>query len=149
MEERHKSRIIVDLLLERLNEETNKKEILLLLRKNTGHGDGLYDLPGGHVDSNEDIFDAMIREAKEEIGIDISRENMEIIHIYHHYKKDSIKFVFNTKKYSNKLENREPDKCGELKWFEIDNLPENIIPKIKEEIQNIEKGVYYSCDSKT
>lgn len=146
MEDRYKSKIVVDLLLERINEWTGKKEILLLLRQNTGHADGMYDLPGGHLEANEDLFDSMIREAKEEIGIDIVREDMKIIHIYHHYIKDMLKFVFSVSTYSNEIKNEEPDKCKELKWFEIDRLPENIIPKIKEEILDIKKGVYYSKD---
>lgn len=41
----------------------------------------IFDLLGGHVDENEDLFTAMIREAKEEVGIDILRENMKIVHI--------------------------------------------------------------------
>lgn len=43
----------------------------------------IFDLLGGHVDENEDLFTAMIREAKEEVGIDILRENMKVVHIYH------------------------------------------------------------------
>lgn len=145
MEERYKSKMVVDLFLEKIN-KNNKKEVLLLLRQNTGHADGMYDLPGGHVDSNEDIFASMIREAKEEIGIDIDRKNLEIIHIYHHYKKDMIKFVFKVNMYSNEIKNNEPDKCKELRWFELDNLPDNIIPKIQEEIENIKNDIYYSYD---
>ena len=145
MEERYKSKIVVDLLLKRKN-ENNKEEILLSLRENTGYRDGYYDLPGGHVDENEDLFAAMIREAKEEIGIDIFREDMKIIHIYHNYKKDMLKFGFSANKYKGNLVNNEPDKCKELKWFEIENLPENIIPRIRDEILNVENGVFYSYD---
>lgn len=46
MEERYKSRIIVDLLIPRKN-ENGEEEILLSLRKNTGYKDGEYELPGG------------------------------------------------------------------------------------------------------
>ena len=146
MEERYKSKIIVDLYLERENDK-GEKEILMLLRQNTGHADGLYDLPGGHVDPNEDIFDAMIREAKEEIGINIKRENMKILHIYHHFKKDSIKFVFKVNDYLEKVENKEPDKCKELKWIKLSDLPENIIQGIKNEIEYIKNNIYYSSDN--
>ena len=62
-------------MLKRKN-ENGKEEILLLLRENTGYLDGYYDLPGGHVDENEDLFAAMIREAKEELGIEISIDNI-------------------------------------------------------------------------
>lgn len=146
MEERYKSKIVVDLLLERNNEFNNKKEILLLLRQNTGHADGMYDLPGGHVEPNEDLFESMIREAKEEIGIEILRKDLKIIHIYHHFQKDVIKFLFFAQEYSNNIVNNEPDKCAELKWFNIDNLPGNIIPKIKDEIEFVKNNTYYSYD---
>ena len=44
--------------------------------------------------------------------------------------------------------NNEPEKCKELKWFETENLPENIIPRIREEILNVENDVFYSYDEK-
>ena len=145
MEERYKSKIVVDLLLKRRN-ENGKEEILLLLRENTGYLDGYYDLSGGHVEKNEDLFAAMIREAKEEIGIDIFREDMKILHIYHNFRNDMLKFVFSVNKYEGNLINNEPEKCKELKWFEVEKLPENIIPKIREEILNVENDVFYSYD---
>ena len=104
MEERHVSKIVVDLLLERKNENTGKKEILMMLASYLGN---MYDLPGGHLEPNEDLFDAMNREAKEELGIEIEREDMQIIHIYHHYEKDLLKFVFKVKKFNYNL----------FKWF--------------------------------
>ena len=145
MEERYKSKIVVDLLLKRKN-ENGKEEILLLLRENTGYLDGYYDLPGGHVEKNEDLFAAMIREAKEEIGIDIFREDMKVVHIYHNFRNGMLKFGFSANRYEGRLINNEPEKCKELKWFETENLPENIIPRIKEEILNVENCVLYNYD---
>lgn len=57
----------------------------------------------GHLEPGGDIFDAMIREAKEEIGINIKRENMQIVHIYHHFNKDKLKFVFEVTSYSGEI----------------------------------------------
>ena len=80
MEDRYKCMVVVDLMLTRNN--NGKKEILLALRQNTGHHDGDYELPGGHIEANEDIIQAMIREAKEELCIDIKREDLKIEHVY-------------------------------------------------------------------
>lgn len=146
MEERYLSKIVVDLLLERKNETSGKKEILLLKRAGTGHYDGYFDLPGGHWENNEDIFNAIIREAKEEIGITINRDDLEIIHIYHKYSKNMLKFVFKASKYEDTIINNEPQSCEIIEWFEIGNLPENIIPGIKFELENIQNGKYYSTE---
>ena len=144
MEERYLNRIGVDIFLERKNEISGRKQILMLKRAGTGYYDGYYDLPGGHLEANEDIFDGMIREAKEEIGITIKREDMEILHIYHRYKGGMLKFVFKTDKYNGTLINNEPDKCEKIEWIDFEYLPENIVPSIKIELDNIKNGVYYS-----
>ena len=144
MEERYLSRIGVDIFLERKNEILGRKQILMLKRAGTGYCDGYYDLPGGHLEANEDIFDGMIREAKEEIGISIKREDMEILHIYHRYKRGMLKFVFKADKYEGTPINNEPDKCEKIEWIDFENLPENIVPSIKIELDNIKNRVYYS-----
>ena len=143
MEERYQSRIIVDLLLKKINKENGKEEILLALRKNTGYNDGNYELPGGHVDAGEDIMSAMIREAKEELNIELEREDLKIKHILHHYKGNSLKFVISTEKYKGNLKIGEPDKCEKLEWFNIKELPENIDKKMEKVLQEIENGIFY------
>lgn len=148
MEERYLSRTGVDIFLERKNEISGKREILLLKRYGTGYYDGYFDLPGGHLEANEDIFDGMIREAKEEIGVTIKREDMEILHIYHKYKKGMIKFVFKVDKYEGNPINNEPDKCEKIEWIDFEYLPENVIPGIKIELDNIKRGIYYSKEEK-
>ena len=143
MSERHVSRIVVDLLLERRNSTTGKTEILMMLAE---YLDNQYDLPGGHLESGEDLYDAMIREAKEELGIEIEREDMQMVHIYHHFEKDMLKFVFRVKKFKNEIQNLEPEKCKELKWVDIDNLPNNTISGIRKELEYIKSKKHYSCD---
>ena len=143
MSERHVSRIVVDLLLERRDSTTGKTEILMILAE---YLNNQYDLPGGHLEPGEDLYDAMIREAKEELGIEIKREAMQIVHIYHHFEKDMLKFIFKVKIFKNEIQNLEPEKCKELKWVDIENLPVNTISGIRRELEYIKSKKHYSCD---
>ena len=125
----------------------NAKGEILLTRRKLGkvHG-GMWEPTGGLVQSGENSIQATQRELNEEIGINIFREDMKILHIYHNFRNDMLKFVFSVNKYEGNLINNEPEKCKELKWFEVEKLPENIIPKIREEILNVENSVLYNYD---
>lgn len=142
MEERYCSKLVVDLMLTRNN--NGEKEVLLSLRKNTGYRDGEYELPGGHVDKGEDLIQAMIREAKEELLIDIKEEDLKIVHILHHYTGDRVNFILMTDKYEGTPSIGEPEKCEKLEWFNIDNLPNNLMTKIKKSIEEINSNIFYS-----
>ena len=111
--------------------ENNK--ILLYLRQNTGYGDGLYSLIAGHVDGGETITQATIREAKEEAGIIIYPKNLNFSCVIHRNENDReiIDYFMHTSKWENPIQNLEPEKCKELKFFGADKLPRNIIPYIK------------------
>ena len=142
MKERFQNAIVADLLM--IKNEDGKKKILLSKRKNTGYKDGEYELPGGHLEENEDLYEAMIREAKEELGISLNRENLKIVHIMHHYIGKRMNFILETEKSDLEPRIMELDKCEELKWVEINNLPENTMEKVKIIIGYIEKGELYS-----
>ena len=143
MEERYKSMIVVDLMLTRKNERSGKKEILLALRKNTGYNDGSYELPGGHVDEGEDLMNAMVREAEEELNIKLKVEDLHIEHILHHYKGNRLKFIISTNKYEGNLEIGEPEKCEKLEWFDVEELPENLEKRARKVIKEIENNIFY------
>ena len=49
-----------------------KEGKILLIKKKGGPYDGKLDLPGGTIEFNEDIEEALIRELKEEVGIEIT-----------------------------------------------------------------------------
>lgn len=121
-------------------------KILLLKRFNTGYEDGNYSVIAGHIDGGEDVYTAMIREAKEEADIDISTENLDIVQVMHRKKmsEERIDYFFKCVEWSGKVEIMEPDKCDELKWIEIDNLPNNTIDYIQAAIKNYKENILFS-----
>ncbi|MFH9663559.1 NUDIX domain-containing protein [Streptomyces sp. NPDC017248] len=53
-------------------------------RRGTGYADGMLNLPSGKLDEGEDIYTALIREAREETGIVIERDALRIVHVTHY-----------------------------------------------------------------
>lgn len=109
-------------------------EVLLMKRFNTGYEDGKYCFPGGHVEKGEEIKKAAIREAKEEIGIDIEEDKVNVIHVFNRKVKDNayIDFILECHEWKGNIRIMEKDKADEIKWFDIDNMPNNVIPFMKE-----------------
>jgi mutator protein MutT len=51
----------------------NRGEYLLLRRSSKVNKPGLWNFPGGNVDDGEEPIDAVVREAREEIGVSLSK----------------------------------------------------------------------------
>ncbi len=119
--------------------------ILLLKRQNTGYEDGNYGLPAGHLDDNESLTTGIIRETKEEIGIVLTKQDIQIVQIMHRKEEDiRMDFFFYAKHWVGQPANTEPDKCSDLRFFPLNNLPENTIGYIKQAIENYQKNIFYT-----
>lgn len=138
MKDRFKVVVAVHLILIKNN------EILLLRRYNTGYEDGNYSVIAGHLDGNEDVITAMIRETKEEAGIAINEQDVKVVQTMHRKSDDErIDFFLKCDKWENEIVNMEFNKCDELKWFDINNLPSNVIPYVRKGIENYKNGVTF------
>ena len=121
-------------------------KVLLQQRKNTGHEDGNYGLPSGHVEEGESCTQALGREIKEEIDIDINESDVEVVHVMQNNTIDRMYFNVHCKvsKWKGTPTNLEPEKCSDLSWFPIDDLPDNTINYIRATLEYVRKGVSYS-----
>ena len=114
--------------------------------------------PGGHIESNESFNDSVIREVKEETGLDI--QNPKLCGIKHWKQKDNSRYIvlfYKTNEFSGNLQSSNE---GEVFWikktelntykladgfetmfdvFENDNLSEMMLV---EENGNWEKKIY-------
>ncbi len=115
---------------------TNNNKILLQKRKGSKLWPGYYALPAGHIDEGENQYEALTREAKEELGIEI--ELKDIINSYvvlrrNFFEIDGkklepyIDYYFEISKYRGIPKIMEIDKCDELIWADVNDLPEPFI----------------------
>jgi len=124
-------------------------KVLLQRRFNTGYEDGKYSMVAGHVDKGETFTEAIIRETKEEAGIELKPENLKVAHVMHRNSgseenNERVDVFFTADKWDGEIENKESHKCDDLSWFDLDNLPDNVIPYIKQAIDCIKNKVFYS-----
>ncbi len=107
---------------------------ILVILKNVFQGD---------VENNEDLFDAMIIETKEELCINLKRKNIKLIHLLHHYNGERLNFIFETNVEKLNPQIGEPNKCSELKQAKINKLPKETTSKAKKIIKNISNNEFY------
>ena len=117
---------------------------LLMRRCNTGYMDGMYALVSGHVEDGESLKKAIIRESKEEIGIDVLEDDLKYVCITRKGDNDNYinTFLF-TDTFTGEPKIMEKDKCDDLKWFPVDKLPSNMIVADRRAIDNYFNGKYF------
>lgn len=125
--------------------ENNK--LVLQYRKNNSFSN-MYGIFGGHLDGCEKIIDAIIREAHEEAGINIDEKNIKLLTICHSNadNKEYLQFYFSCDKWNGEIKNMEPNICEHIKSFELNQLPENIVPYLKEALEKIKLGISFYED---
>ena len=125
-------------------------KILLSRRFQTGYEDGNYGLPGGHGEDKETMREGAAREALEEIALNIELDDLEFVLTQHRWCDDPgnpharVGFYFVPKNWKGEPTNMEPDRCDDLSWFPLSNLPTNTIGHIRAAIDDYRKGVHYT-----
>lgn len=143
-------------LNEKYIEECEKKARLLIKNDNdeilVANYGGAYLLPGGKIDDNESVIEALIREIKEEVGVDIKETDITSIVTFNYYQKSFPKrngkvldrkiithyYMTNMNielsKCENTLTEKEIKDNFRLEWIKEENLKDIIKnnPSIKE-----------------
>ena len=120
------------------------QQVLLLRRANTGYADGQYSVIAGHLDGGETVMAAITREAREEAGIVVAPADLAVVGVMHCWEGDEyIHFFLAAIRWSGAIVNAEPTKCDELTWHDLDNLPANVIPYIRQALTNYHRNVWF------
>ena len=125
------------------------QEVLLHLRQNTGYMDGTWDFAGsGHVDENESAREAVCRECREELGIEVTVEDTAFVHLCHRVaERDGRTYYdlcFLVRRYRGQPQVMEPEKNGGLRWFSTADLPENASSAVQAMLPCCLRGELYS-----
>lgn len=105
-----------------------RERVLLVHRRDYD----LWNLPGGTLEDFESPKNAVIREIKEETGLNV--EISKLLGVYNKENKNDIVFSFLCKVVGGEITlNDEADK---IEYFEIDKLPTNTVPKQVERIKD-------------
>lgn len=123
-------------------------KILFVLREHTGYADGMYALPGGHVEHGERFSAAAIREALEEVGVIVHVDGLRPVLSMQRLGRSMddvrIGLFFEATKWDGAPKNMEPERHGEPAWFDANDLPYDKIMLFQAEgMKAIERGVIY------
>jgi 8-oxo-dGTP diphosphatase len=127
--DRHRMAVAAHLLLRNAN-----GEILFLRRANTGYADGQWSVPAGHVEQNETLVAACVRETAEEITVAVAQQDLECVLVQHKHDLDGEERidVFFRCDLTDGQQARiaEPDCCDGLKWADPLTPPQPTVPYV-------------------
>jgi 8-oxo-dGTP diphosphatase len=123
----------------------NQRQVLLYLRKGA-HASGLWAVPGGWMDRADTSSEvAIARETLEETGIQVVRAyplcwttedhkdlGVRTVTLYHYTLAGGWNYVT-----SLRPQLMEPNKAEKWAWFDLDELPDNLFPKLPEAVAKL------------
>jgi 8-oxo-dGTP pyrophosphatase MutT (NUDIX family) len=120
---------------------------ILLVQEGKQSAKGLWNIPGGHLDPHEDIFDAARREASEEAGVKIKLDNFLGVYYIPRETFTVIRLIFIGHIISGEPKPQEGEILA-VKWVTPDEglaLNEKL-RGIKQALGDYKKGIRYPLD---
>jgi A/G-specific adenine glycosylase len=104
----------------------DQSEILIDRRKQEGLLGGLWEFPGGKIEPGETIEACIVREIREELGIEIAVGDRlcTVTHAYSHFK-----VTLNVHHCTHQSGTPQPIECDEVRWVTLDAIDEFPFPK--------------------
>jgi ADP-ribose pyrophosphatase YjhB (NUDIX family) len=118
--------------------------VLLLRPCSTDYENENYSVVAGHVEANEPVTAAAIREVREEVGIQIQPSDLEVVGVMHRRSdEERVSFFLTASAWIGDIVNAEPNLCDDLSWHSIESLPSNTIPYLKRALRNYQDGTFF------
>lgn len=113
---------------------------------------GYWSLVVGHREPLESPSQAMARELNEEAGLTVVPEKLAPLLTIHtapeegegpEGERTDTYFEVSVAELSGEPQNKEPERCDEIRWFAEDALPENLMPRQRQALGYIAAGKTY------
>ncbi|WP_329275019.1 NUDIX hydrolase [Streptomyces sp. NBC_00691] len=128
--------------------------LILLGRRHpdSAYAGGSWHALAGHCEA-ESATACLVREAYEEAGLVIDREDLELVHTVHVVDRPGdrdgdrpprIQLFFRASRFEGTPELREPDKCVAWQWWNPEGLPEPVVPYTRAAVEGIRAGRPYT-----
>jgi len=121
--------------------------VLLQRRQRTGYLDGHWaTAAAGHVEAHETALDAACREAREELGLVISPEDLVPLVVMHRQQEPDegdagrVDFFFQCTEWSGEPRLMEGGKASDLGWFPLGDLPLPLVPHEHQVLSSLRSG---------
>jgi 8-oxo-dGTP diphosphatase len=124
-------------------------QVLLVKRRNTDWAAECWNFPGGLLEANETLLQAVIRETQEEVGVTVAPDDCTLVHVLQVKKggtntKDILGFYFAANIWHGTAVNNEPDRHSEIGWFDVHALPHNVTEHAKQALNGLQNNMRYS-----
>lgn len=115
----------------------------LLAKRKGSHGAGMWGSMGGHVEFGESPVDAVKREAREELGIEI--ENIKFVTCMNMIRdgKHYVDISFTAELLSGEPTIQEPDRIEAIGWYSLSDLPHPLFDPVRIVLESLKTGENY------
>ncbi len=109
-------------------------EVLLQLRRGTGYMDDHWAVLAGHLEHDETIVAAAVREVAEESGVLVAPQDLMPLTTLHRswpsgpQIEQRCDYFFRARAWTGEPAILEPDRCADMQWFPLSALPEPVVP---------------------
>ncbi|MCD9146069.1 NUDIX hydrolase [Streptomyces albireticuli] len=121
--------------------------VLLGLCSGTGWRDGHYHVPAGHLEYGETVTACAVREAAEDLNVTIAEADLRLVHTVHHATLEDdprIQLFFHATSWRGEPVNAEPDRCADLRWWPLNDLPQPMVDYTAVALNRLHDGEAFS-----
>lgn len=115
-----------------VHDRTGNRVVLLQRSETAKFARGKWDLPVGKSEPGEPVTETAVRELYEETGLTVRAEALKVAHIIHsawgvEAPNGFLTVVFAAEEWTGEVENREPRKHAQVRWVDVDAVPEDFV----------------------